>query len=141
MLSMLRSKLFALLVLVPLAALPATLAVRAQQGPDLARLVREQAAKLTDQPGEELWRQVRALADLARQIEGQELAPAVDPLIADAKSLSASGKLFAVALRLQASDPDAGKLAALLVPLFASDQPAVPLAAAQLASDPHFKLL
>jgi hypothetical protein len=121
------------------------LAVRAPQGPDLGRLVAEQAVRLSDQSGEEVWQQVRALTDLSRQMgslgSGQDLAAAVDPLIADPSALSPNGQLFAIALRLQAADPDVAKLAAILTPLLASEKPEVALAAAQLSSDARFKLL
>ncbi|HUR28899.1 MAG TPA: S41 family peptidase, partial [Planctomycetota bacterium] len=138
---MLRPKLLAFFAALPLAAVPMAFALRAPQGPDLGRLVQEQAVRLNDRPGEEIWQQVRALADLARKIEGQDLAAAVDPLIADPSALSPNGKLFAIALRLQAGDPDVAKLAGILTPLLASDKPTVALAAAQLSSDARFKLL
>jgi len=138
---MLRPTLLGLLACLPLVLVPGALGVRAGQGPDLRSLVQEQVAKVGAQPGEELWRQVRAISDLARQLEGQDLAAAVDPLIDDAKSLSATGKLFAVALRLQALDPDVGKLAGLLTPLLKSPEPSVALAAVQLSADPQFKTL
>ena len=45
---MLRPTLFGFLILAPLALVPAAFAVRTQQGPDLARLIQEQAAKVGD---------------------------------------------------------------------------------------------
>ena len=138
---MLRPTLLGLLALLPLALVPAALAVRAGQGPDLNSLVQEQANKVGDHPGEELWRQVRAISELARKLEGQDLAAAVDPLLADVKSLKPSARLFAVALRLQASDPDVAKLAAVLTPLLRDAESSVALAAVQLSSDPQFKTL
>ncbi len=138
---MLRPTLFGFLILVPLTVVPAAFAVRTQQGPDLARLIQEQAAKVGERPGEELWRQVRALTDLSRTIEGQDLAAAVDPLLADPKKLNAGGKLFAIGLRLQANDPDAAKLAVVLTPLLGSSTTEVVMTAVQLSADPHFKTL
>jgi carboxyl-terminal processing protease len=137
---MFRPSLFGFLALISVAAVPAALALRPQQGPDLAKLVREQSEKLPERAGEDLWRQVRALTDLSRKVDGQDLAAAVDPLLADT-TLSPSARIFAVALRLQAADPDVAKMAGVLGPLFQDARPEITLAAAQLATDPQFKTL
>jgi hypothetical protein len=48
---MLRPKMLGLLALLPLTVFPAALTLRANQGPDLASLVQEQASKLDEKPG------------------------------------------------------------------------------------------
>lgn len=138
---MMRTSLLGLLAVLPLAALPHSTAARAVQAPDLAALVREEAGKLGEGAGEDLWRQVRAIADLSRKLEGQDLAAAADGLLADPTKLAGGAKLFAVALRLQAQDPDVDKLSALLVQSLGSSNAQISLGAAQLAADPYFKTL
>ncbi len=137
--NMLRPTLIGLLALLPLTFAPAVAPV--PQSPDLAKLVSEEAQKVGDSSAEVIWQKVRAVADLSRRLEGQDLAAAAERLLSEEANLSPAGRVFAVGLRLQASDPDAVKMAETLRPLLRSKEPEIALAAAQLCADANFRAL
>jgi carboxyl-terminal processing protease len=123
---------------------PLSAAVRGagvQDGPDVARLLRDQVQNADKLSIDEMWNRVAGLRDLDRNLEAGGLDAATDSWLNGERELGGAATLFLVGLRLQGGDLDAPVLFEKLAPLVHSEHDEIAIGACGLLADPNFKTL